>query len=76
MDLKKNIHWDLPEVFRQVRFKEGMTLAEFAPLLGITRSMLGKIEKGTRLPSGKVVKRLTDYVGLSISDLMGGQLFA
>ena len=50
------------QLFKHVRVQKEMNLTQFAAHLGISRSMLGKIERGSRKPSEKVYKKLLIYV--------------
>lgn len=42
--------------------------------LGITRQMLGMIERGERNPSFFLMKRIADYYGLKVDDLFFNQI--
>lgn len=51
------------------RKKKGITSAEAAEKLGISRTYLSEIENGRKLPSDKLIQDLADFYGISEVDL-------
>ena len=54
---------------REVRKDKGLTLRKAAAELGIPPSYLSDIENSRRLPSEKVMKRITEVLGIPGSEL-------
>ncbi|MCG7409660.1 helix-turn-helix transcriptional regulator [Paenibacillus sp. ACRRX] len=54
---------------RLIQLRGKQTLDQVATQIGITRQMLGAIERGTRTPSLAVAKRIANHYGMSVDAL-------
>jgi len=54
---------------RYLRESRNMTLKELSSSLGIDTSMLGKIEKGTRIANPQIIKELSNLFGIEEEEL-------
>ncbi|MFC4620388.1 helix-turn-helix domain-containing protein [Camelliibacillus cellulosilyticus] len=54
---------------RAFRKLKGFTQAELAKSIGISLSVLGEIERGTRQPADVVIERISNTLGISIQEL-------
>jgi transcriptional regulator with XRE-family HTH domain len=61
---------------RQMRRNRGLLLSEVAEHVDITTSYLSLIERGERVPSPPVAKRLADFYGHVVTDLWPEELAA
>ncbi len=61
---------DLGEIIRQQRVMMSLTLAELAEQSGVSASHLGRIERGERFPSARILRRLARPLGIGESELM------
>lgn len=52
-----------------IQLRAGKPQASVAEKLGITRQMLGAIEKGSRTPSLGLAFKIADYYGVPVDDL-------
>ncbi len=59
----------LGEYIKRRREEMDYSLREFARKIGITATFLSDIEKGTRHPSDKVLKKISDEFGDKFEDL-------
>lgn len=60
---------NLSSVIKDLRLKvKGETIKQFANGIGVTSGYLSQIERG-KIPSKKVVKRISEYVGIDSSML-------
>ena len=50
--------------------KKGVTQSDLARKVGVTREAVSKIVNGFRDPSLEVAKRIADYLGTTIDDLV------
>jgi transcriptional regulator with XRE-family HTH domain len=57
------------EMIKQARAMRSLTLQELATRSGISASQLGRIEKGHRAPSGRMLKRLAQPLGFTENEL-------
>jgi len=60
---------DLGKLLKQRRVMIPLTLQELARASGVSTSHLGRIERGERFPSARVVRRLAKPLGLEESEL-------
>ena len=57
---------------RLLRYERGLELAEVAASIGVNRQTLGRLERGdTAQPSAQTAKRLAEFYGMSIAELLG-----
>lgn len=56
-------------VIRELRQKEGLTLAQVAELAGLSRGMLSKIETGSTMPGLDTLARVARALGVTMSEL-------
>lgn len=54
----------------QRRTEKGLTLQELAVQSGVHTTHIGRIEKGERFPSAKILLKLAEPLGFSESDLL------
>ncbi|MFM9950179.1 MAG: helix-turn-helix domain-containing protein [Saprospiraceae bacterium] len=57
----------IPFVLLSLRKEKGYTQAEFANLLGISRSFLSEIETGVKNPSVQLLESLSDKLGIPLA---------
>jgi transcriptional regulator with XRE-family HTH domain len=57
-----------------MRQREGMTQAELAERIGISQTILSQYELGKRNPSADVHARLAEALGVTMDDLMYGEV--
>jgi len=60
---------DFGEVVRQQRVMQSLTLGELAKRSGVSASHLGRIERGERFPSARVLQRLAKPLGFEENEL-------
>ncbi|UCH42157.1 MAG: helix-turn-helix transcriptional regulator [Dehalococcoidales bacterium] len=60
---------NLGRILKQRRVMLSLTLKELAALSGVSPSHLGRIEKGNRFPSATVLKKLTEPLSFTESEL-------
>jgi transcriptional regulator with XRE-family HTH domain len=56
------------EKLRTIRKKNGLTQAELARRVGVSRSYINKIENGEAKPSLTLLERIASILGVSIKD--------
>ena len=61
------------DVLKEIRKKNGWTLAEMAERLGTTKQALSKYERGERTPKITVVAKFSEILNIPMSDLAGGE---
>ena len=59
----------LGEVVRQQRVMMALTLQELAAKSGVSASHLGRIERGERYPSARILRRIASPLGLEENEL-------
>lgn len=59
----------LGEVIRQRRVMMSLTLQELASKSGVSSSHLGRIERGERYPSARILRRIATPLGLEEDEL-------
>jgi len=60
---------DFSEILRQQRVLMSLTLGELAENSGVSSSHLGRIERGERFPSARILRRLAKPLGFEESEL-------
>ena len=65
----ESVRSDLGEILRQQRVMLSLTLGELAEKSGISASHLGRIERGERFPSGRILRRLAKPLGFEENEL-------
>ena len=68
--MNSSIRNDLGEIIRQQRVMMSLTLAELAERSGVSASHLGRIERGERFPSARILRRLAKPLGVEEGELM------
>lgn len=61
----------LSDSLKSLRKKHGLTQAELATALGMSKSVISMYESGQRLPSFEVLESLADFYNVSLSALRG-----
>ena len=61
---------DLGELLRQQRAMKGLTLGQLSQMSRVSPSYLGRIERGERSPSARVLRRLAEPLGFGEVDLL------
>ena len=59
------------EILIGLRKSSGLTQAEFAKKIGVSRSAIGNYEKGVRRPDFETTEAIADYFNVSLGYLMG-----
>ena len=59
----------LRQIIKHQRVLRGLTLQEFGVRSGVSASHLGRIERGERFPSARVLRRLAKPLGFEESEL-------
>ena len=52
-----------------IKLRGEKTLTQVAEEIGVTRQMLGAIERGDRTPSLKLAKRIASYYGTIVEEI-------
>ena len=60
---------DLGEIIRRQRVMMSLTLGELAGKSGVSASHLGRIERGERFPSARILRRLAKPLGFEENEL-------
>jgi len=60
---------DLARILRQQRVMRGLTLGKLAARSGVSSSHLGRIERGERFPSARILRKLAEPLGLAEGEL-------
>lgn len=60
---------DLGKMIKRLRLTAGLTLHQLSVMSGVSPSHLGRIERGERLPSAKILRRIAKPLGLDESEL-------
>ena len=61
---------DISSILREARTSRGLTQADIAPQLGVSRATIAQIETGRRSVKAADVRRLADFYGCSLSELL------
>ena len=57
-------------VLKEVRFKRGLTLDEASKLTGVSKAMLGQIERGESVPTISTLWKISTGLKLSFSEFL------
>ncbi|MEW9672384.1 helix-turn-helix domain-containing protein [Ammoniphilus sp. 3BR4] len=60
----------LADKLLELRIKKGVSQEEVARRIGISNSVLSRIERGKRDPTYTILIKLVDYYGVSFDDVM------
>lgn len=52
-----------------LREKKGVTQAEVASALGLTRAAISQYESGSRIPADEIKIKIADYFGTTVQDI-------
>ena len=64
---------ELGSTLKRLRLKKGMTQADIAKDLGLTKSVISAYETGLRLPSYDILIHIATIFGVSTDYLLGKQ---
>ena len=59
------------QAVRAARVAQAIAQDEFAALAGISRSHMGKIERGEHMPTLALILKISSALGISAAELMG-----
>lgn len=62
---------DFQNIFKRLRSSCGLTQAEMAEKLGISRSTIGMYETGAREPDFETLEKIADFFNVDIDYLLG-----
>jgi len=68
-DYNKNAFF--PKKLRDLRKKEGVSQAEIAKTIGVTKSTIGLYETGDNVPDVKTLYKIADFYGVTCEYLLG-----
>lgn len=60
-------------VLKRVRFERGLTLEDTSGLTGVSKAMLGQIERGESIPTVSVLWKISTGLRISFSELLGSE---
>lgn len=60
-------------VLKRVRFERGLTLEETSSLTGVSKAMLGQIERGESNPTISILWKISTGLRISFSELLGSE---
>lgn len=60
---------DLGKIIKQQRITVPLTLQELATISGVSSSHLGRIERGERFPSARILRRIAKPLGFNEDEL-------
>jgi transcriptional regulator with XRE-family HTH domain len=55
---------------QQLRYERGLTQQQVADGSGVSQRTLVRLERDAQRPSARIAKRLADYFGVQVTDLM------
>ena len=61
---------DIGRVIKQQRVMSGLTLRQLSEMSGVSSSHLGRIERGERFPSARILKKIAQPLGLQEEALL------
>ncbi len=61
---------EIGNVLKQIRFDRGLTLDNVAALTGVSKTMLGQIERGVSIPTISVLWKIAKGLQISLSSLL------
>ncbi|HWR60859.1 MAG TPA: XRE family transcriptional regulator [Clostridia bacterium] len=62
---------NISAVLKKVRFERGLTLEDTSSLTGVSKAMLGQIERGESVPTISVLWKIATGLRISFSELLG-----
>ncbi len=60
-------------VLKRVRFERGLTLEDTSGLTGVSKAMLGQIERGESNPTVSILWKISTGLRISFSELLGSE---
>jgi XRE family transcriptional regulator, regulator of sulfur utilization len=60
-------------VLKRVRFERGLTLEDTSGLTGVSKAMLGQIERGESTPTISVLWKISTGLRISFSEMLGSE---
>jgi len=67
---KEKLSNDLGKILKQRRVMVPLTLRELATMSGVSASHLGRIERGERFPSARILRKIAKPLGASENELL------
>lgn len=64
---------NIGSVLKKVRFERDLTLEETANLTGVSKAMLGQIERGESVPTISTLWKISTGLRISFSELLGSE---
>jgi len=64
---------NIGSVLKRVRIEKGLTLEETSGLTGVSKAMLGQIERGESTPTISLLWKISTGLKISFSELLGGE---
>ena len=64
---------NIGSVLKRVRFERGLTLEETSNLTGVSKAMLGQIERGESNPTISVLWKISAGLKISFSEILGSE---
>lgn len=64
---------NIGNVLKRVRFERGLTLEDTAGLTGVSKAMLGQIERGESNPTVSTLWKISTGLKISFSELLGSE---
>ena len=65
--------YNIGSVLKRVRFERSLTLEETSNLTGVSKAMLGQIERGESIPTISVLWKISTGLRISFSELLGSE---
>lgn len=65
--------YNIGSVLKRVRFERGLTLEETSNLTGVSKAMLGQIERGESNPTISILWKISTGLRISFSELLGSE---
>lgn len=62
------------EKLRTLRMRQGWSMAQLAPTLGVTRAYIGRMERGEKMPNAAMILKIADVFNVSLDHLMRDEL--
>ena len=64
---------NISTVLKKVRFERGLTLEDTANLTGVSKAMLGQIERGESIPTISILWKISTGLRISFSEILGSE---
>lgn len=64
---------NIGNVLRRIRFERGLTLGDTSDLTGVSKAMLGQIERGESNPTVSILWKISNGLKISFSELLSGE---